>query len=186
MSTPINTNFPAALQATSATVANHSLSLQSEPGTDHSVSQEHGDDAPSNSSLSQESDDEPAVDINKCPEIYYHQDGDTRGVKYVCEGRESWTPVVGKRRKYRVPTHLLRLKAPPHVRATLPSSGSDSDSDSGSDCFLHIPPGADVQYSVCGGKPGQKVLSNSTSTWTPVVRPAVLNIYKRCRYRKCI
>ena len=55
-------------------------------------------------------------------------------------------PIVEKRRKCKVPTHLLRLRAPPHVRATLPSSESDSesDSDSGSDCSLHISPGADV------------------------------------------
>ena len=159
VSIPINANFwPAASQVTSATATN-SLSLQSERGTDHSVSQEHdddhsvsqecGDDTPPNSTLSQESQNvEPTIDLNECSEIHYHQDGDMHGVKYVCEGREGWTPVVGKRRKYRVPTRLLRLRAPPHVRATLPSSGSDSDSDSGSDCSLHIPPDADVQYSV--------------------------------------
>jgi hypothetical protein len=37
----------------------------------------------------------------------------------------------------------------------------------GSDCSLHIPSGADVQYSVCRGKPGLSVTSTSTSTWTP-------------------
>ena len=80
-----------------------------------------------------------AIDLNACSEIvYHHQDDGTHGVKYIkfCDGKEGWTPVVGKRRKYKVPTHLLRLRAPPHVQATLPSSGSESDSYSGSDCSL--------------------------------------------------
>ena len=107
VSIPINANFrPAASWVTSATAAN-SLSLQSERGTDHSVSQEHdddhsvsqecGDDTSPNSTLSQESQNvEPTIDLNECSEIHYHQDGDMHGVKYVCEGREGWTPVVGK------------------------------------------------------------------------------------------
>ena len=52
---------------------------------------------------------------------------------------------------------LLRLRTPPHVRTILPSTASnspESDSDSGSDCSLHIPPGVDVQYFICHGKPG--------------------------------
>ena len=57
-------------------------------------------------------------------------------------------------------TRLLRLQAPPHVRATLPST--ESDSDSSSDCSLYIPPGAHVQYSICCGTRGLKVTSTST------------------------
>jgi hypothetical protein len=87
-------------------------------------------------------------------------------VKYICDGKEGGIPVIGKRRKYEVPMCLLILRAPPYyVRAILPSSGSESDSESGSDCSLYIPPGADVQYSVCRGKPGIRVISTSTSTW---------------------
>ena len=149
------------------------LPPECKPDSDHSVSPLQ-EDGPSVSNMSKESDvsdqDEAvAIDLNACSEIVYrHQDDGTHGVKYVCDGKEGWTPVVGKRRKYKVPTRLVRLRAPPHVRATLPSSGSDSDSDSGSDCSLDIPPGADVQYSVCRGKPGLKVTSTSTSTWTPI------------------
>ena len=55
--------------------------------TDRSVSQpqEPGEDDPSNSNLSQESeqDDEAAIDLNVCSKIACHQDGDTHGVKYV-------------------------------------------------------------------------------------------------------
>ena len=152
------------------------LSPECKPDSDHSVSplQELGEDGPTIGIMSEESDisdqDEAvAIDLNACSEIvYHHQDDGTHGVKYICDGKEGWTPIVGKRRKYKVPTRLLRLRAPPHVRATLPSSGSESDSDSGSDCSLHIPPGADVQYSVCRGKPGLKVTSTSISTWTPI------------------
>ena len=104
---------------------------------------------------------------------FYHQDGDTHDVKYVCKGRDGWTPVVGKRRKcIQISLHAcLDSKHLDILKATLLSSGSDGDSDSGSDCSLHISPGADVQYrySVYGGKPGLKVISNSTSTWTPIV-----------------
>ena len=61
-------------------------------------------------------------------------------------------PVVGKQHKYKVPTRLIRLRAPPHVRANIPSTSDSSDSESsGSDCSLHIPAGADVHFSQCGG-----------------------------------
>ena len=77
------------------------------------------------------------TDLKACSEIAYQQNGDVHGVSYICDGEEGWTSVIGKRRKYKVPTHLLRLRAPPHVRATLPSTDSSSDSDSsGSDCPL--------------------------------------------------
>ena len=95
------------------------------------------------------------------------KDGDTHGVKYVCEGREGWTPLVGKGGSIKSPRACSDW-APPHIRATLPSSDSESDSDSGSDCSLHIPPGVDVQYSICHGKPGLKVTSKCTFTWTPI------------------
>ena len=65
-----------------------------------------------------------------------------------------WTPVIGKRSWHKVPTRLLRLRAPPHVRASLPSSDSSAGDTSDSDCFLHIPAGADVCYSPHSGKPG--------------------------------
>ena len=69
--------------------------------------------------------------------------------------------LLGKGRSIKSPrTHLLRLRAPPHVQATLPSSGSKSDSDSSSDCSLYIPPGAHVQYSICCGKHSLKVTSS--------------------------
>ena len=47
------------------------------------------------------------------------------GVSYCLEdGDNCWTPVRVKRA---VPLHLVRRRAPPHVKATLPSS-SDSES----------------------------------------------------------
>jgi hypothetical protein len=170
--TPINAN-----PESNAEVDTCNLLPEYKPDSDHSVSplQELG---LSNSNLSEESDvsdqdadEEAAIDLNECSEIvYHHQDDGAHGVKYMCDGREGWTPVVGKRRKYKVPTRLLRLRAPPHVRATLPSSGSESDSESGSDCSLYIPPGADVQYSVCCGKPGLRVTSTSTLPGHPLLQ----------------
>ena len=53
-----------------------------------------------------------------------------------------------------MPTHLLRLKVPPHVRASLPSSDFSAGETSDSDCSLHIPASADVCYSPHSGKPG--------------------------------
>jgi hypothetical protein len=39
---------------------------------------------------------------------------------------------------------------------------------SGSDCCLNVPPVANIEYSLHHGKPGLKVASKSTSTWTPL------------------
>ena len=82
--------------------------------------------------------------------------------------KEGWTHVTGKRSRHKVPARLRRLRAPPHVRASLPSSDSSAGETSDSDCSLHIPDGADVQYSPHGGQPGLRVTSKSTSSWTPI------------------
>ena len=66
--------------------------------TDRNVSQpqEPGEDDPSNSNLSQESEqDEAAIDLNACSKIAYHQDGNTHGVKYVKEGKGGYL-LLGK------------------------------------------------------------------------------------------
>ena len=143
MSTPINA-YPANPVASKSKVDTHNLSPQCECDTDRSVSQlqEPDEDDLSNSYLSQEDDqdDEAAIDLSTYSKIAYHHDGDAHGVKYVCEGRGRWTPIVGKRLKYKVPIRLPRLRAPPHIQATLQSSDSESDSDLASDCSLSIPP----------------------------------------------
>ena len=112
--------------------------------------------------------EEKVIDLVECTDIMYEKE-DVHGVKYVCGESDGWTPVVGKRQKYKVPTRLIRLRAPPHVRANLPSTSDSSDSESsGSDCSLHIPAGANVHYSQHGGKPGLQVTTSSTATWTPI------------------
>lgn len=121
----------------------------------------------------EESVDQPtekqAIDLKECTDVVYEKKDDVHGVKYVCGETNGWTPVVGKRKKYKVPTRLIRLRAPPHVRANLPSTSDSSDSDtSGSDYSLNIPAGANVHYSQRGGKPGLQVTSSSTATWTPI------------------
>ena len=132
----------------------------------------HDDDGPDKSqdSVGRSSTEPEPINLMECTDVVYEKKNDTHGVKYVCgEDSEGWTSVIGKRRKYRVPTRLLRLRAPPHVRANLPSTSDASDSDtSGSDCSLHIPANANVQYSLRHGKPGLQVTTSSTSTWTPV------------------
>ena len=76
--------------------------------------------------------------------IEYEQKDDVHGVKLISDEKEGWTPVIGKRSRHKVPTCLLRLRAPPHVCASLPSSDSSTGETSDSDCSLHIPASADV------------------------------------------
>ena len=46
--------------------------------------------------------------------------------------------------------------------------GSSTGETSDSDCSLHIPASADVHYSPHSGKPGLRVTTKSTSSWTPI------------------
>jgi len=111
---------------------------------------------------------EQAVDLNACTAVEYEQKEDVHGVRFICDEKEGWTPVIGKRSRHKVPARLRRLRAPPHIRASLPSSDSSAGETSDSDCSLHIPDGANVQYSPHSGKPGLRVTSKSTSSWTPI------------------
>ena len=115
-----------------------------------------------------ESVESQAVDLSECTAIEYEQKDDVHGVKFICDEKEGWTPVIGKRSRHKVPTCLLRLRAPPHVCASLPSSDSSTGETSDLDCSLHIPAGADVHYSPHSGKPGLRVTTKSTSSWTPI------------------
>ena len=130
-------------------------------------------DGPHSDTKSQQSEeplDQPtAIDLEECTDVMYEKKDDVHGVKYVCGESDGWTPVVGKRKKYKVPTCLIKSRAPPHICANLPSTSDSSDSDSsGSNCSLNIPAGANVHYSKRGGKPGLQITSNSTATWTPI------------------
>ena len=82
---------------------------------------------------------EQAVDLNTCTAVEYEQKDDAHGVRFICDKKEGWTPVIGKRSRHKVPTCLLRLRAPPHVRARLPSSDSSANGaeTSDSDCISH-------------------------------------------------
>ena len=111
---------------------------------------------------------EQAVDLSAWTAIEYEQKDDVHGVKFICDENEGWTPVIGKMSRHKVPTHLLRLRAPPHVRASLPSSDSSAGETSDSDYSPHIPASADVHYSPHSGKPGLQVTTRSTSSWTPI------------------
>ena len=113
--------------------------------------------------------EERAIDLKECTDVVYEKKDDIHDVKYVCGESDGWTPVIGKWQKYKVPTRLIRLRAPPHVCANLPSTSDSSNSDSsGSDCSLNIPAGASVHYSQHGGKSGLQVKSGSVANWTPI------------------
>ena len=113
---------------------------------------------------------EQAVDLNACTIVQCEQKDDTHGVRFICDQKEGWTPVIAKRSWHKVPTCLLRLRAPLHVHASLPSSDSSVET-SDSDCSLNIPAGADVHYSPHSGKPGLRVTTKCTSSWTPKLCP---------------
>ena len=72
---------------------------------------------------------------------YEKRDG-IHGVKY-CNGDdgEGWTPVVGKRKRRRVPLHCLRLRA-----QTISPNESDTESSDTSDIDLTIPERANVNF----------------------------------------
>ena len=60
---------------------------------------------------------EKGIDLNSCSNVRYDKRGTVHGVTYSIGDKEGWTPVIGKRAKRSVPLHLLRLRAPPHVKA---------------------------------------------------------------------
>ena len=64
--------------------------------------------------------------------------------RFMCAG---WTPVIGNRSWHKLLTRLVRLRAPPHARASLPSSDSSTAETSDWDCFLHIPADVADHYS---------------------------------------
>lgn len=111
------------------------------------------------------------VDLKLCSNVKYDKKDGVHGVSYCLEdGDNGWTPVRSKRVKRAVPLHLVRRRAPPHVKATLPSSSdSESASDSeSSSTSLTIPDHAEVNYSIVDGKPGLLVSTRNTRSWTPI------------------
>ena len=78
--------------------------------------------------------------------------------------------MIGRKKKRSVPLHLLRRRAPLHVKANLPSS-DESSCESDSDCSdsgLVIPDHATVKFSIVDGKPGLQVNTRCTRSWTPI------------------
>ena len=69
---------------------------------------------------------EQAVNLNACRAVEYEHKDDATGVRFVCDEKKGWTPVTGKRSRHKGPTCLLRLRAPPHVHASLLSFDSSA------------------------------------------------------------
>ena len=117
---------------------------------------------------------EKGIDLNSCSNVRYDKRGTVHGVTYSIGDREGWTPVIGKRAKRSVPVHLLRLRAPPLVKAALPPSDESTSYDSDdSDCsadsdHLIIPDHATVNFSIVDGKPGLQVNTRCTKSCTPI------------------
>ena len=108
---------------------------------------------------------EQAVDLIACTAIKYD---DVHGMKFICDQKEGWTPVIGKRSRHKVPTHLLRLRAPPYVHASLPSSDSillvRHLTWTALSMFLLV-----LMFTThLNGKPSLRVTTKSTSCWTPI------------------
>ena len=82
---------------------------------------------------------EEAGDLKFYCDVVYKRRGNAHGMNYAFEDKEGWTPVIRKRRS-KVSSRLIRMKAPPHV-----STDSDADSDI-SKYSLDILADANVQY----------------------------------------
>ena len=125
----------------------------------------------SQTSTSTQVNEEKGIDLNSCSNVRYDKRGTVHGVTYSIGDKEGWTPVIGKRAKRSVPRHLLRRRAPPHVKAALPPSDESTSCDSSddSDCSdLVIPDHANVNFSIVDGKPGLQVSTRCTRSWTPI------------------
>ena len=70
--------------------------------------------------------------LMSCSIIRYDKREAAHGISYSIDDEESWTPVSGTKKRS-VPLHLLRHRAPPRVKANLPSS-DESSCESDSDC----------------------------------------------------
>ena len=60
-------------------------------------------------------------------------------MRFICDEKEGWTTVVGKRSQHKVSARLLKWRAPPHIRESLPFSDSSAGETSDLDCtFLLV------------------------------------------------
>ena len=111
-------------------------------------------------------------DLAKCTNVTYEVRDGVHGVSYhqAATKETSWTPVVAKRKKHRIP-HYVRRRFPPDHPIHRDHSES-GDSDSGSDCNLDtiIPQSGavNVHYNAIDGAPGLSVWTSNTRSWTPV------------------
>ena len=85
---------------------------------------------------------EQAVDLYACTAIEYEQKDDAHSVRFICDEKEGWTPVIRKSSQDKVPTCLPRPTADHHMFCKpaivwFYSAGETSDSD----CSLQIPAG---------------------------------------------
>ena len=122
------------------------------------------------STVSQSSASSIPFDLTDCKDISYEMKGQLHGVSYTVDesGATGWTPVVGRKKKRRLPEGFLR-RLPPDARQRYENqhhSGSDSSSDQ--DLNDVIPEHAAVTYSVVDDVPGLSIQTRNTRQWTPI------------------
>ena len=104
--------------------------------------------------------DGPSVDLTSCSKIQYEVKDGVHGVAYsLVDGESGWAPVVGKKKKRRIPDLMKHRFPPDHPIHGSNSSQSDSDSTSEEDLSIVIPVrvNADVYYNMVDNTPGLAV-----------------------------
>ena len=122
------------------------------------------------SPVSQSSASSSPFGLTDCKDVSYELRGQLHGVSYTVDdesGATGWTPVVGRKKKRRLPEGFLR-RLPPDARQRYVNQ-LHSGSDSGSDQDLNdiIPEHAAVTYSIVDDVPGLSIQTN-TRQWTPI------------------
>ena len=112
------------------------------------------------------------MDLATCSEVQYEVKDGIHGVSYnYCDGESGWTPVVGRKKRRRVPDYIKRIFSPDHPIPNTNLSEFDSDSTSDDqDLNTVIPTGANVEvhFKMIDNTPGQAISTRSTRSWTPV------------------
>jgi hypothetical protein len=108
------------------------------------------------------------VDLAACSNVQYEVKDGVHGVSYRCSSDDgnSWTPVVGRRKKRGPVPEYLRRRSPPDHRVHHSNTVSDVPDDLDLDGM--IPTGANVRFQLVDGTPGLAMRTRCTQSWTPI------------------
>ena len=128
--------------------------------------QSHGsEDA---SSDSQSSASSSPFGLTDCKDVSYEMRGQLHGVSYTESGATGWTPVVGRKKKRRLPEGFLHRLPPDACQRYENQLHFGSDSGSNQDLNDIIPEHAAATYSVVDDVPGLSIQTRNTRQWTPI------------------